>query len=289
VNGSAPGAWRRLDPGDGGILKAFLLRHEDYAAGFTGRILRDGELRVPGFASGAVFGMEEEDGLRGAVLWSRSGAAFPIFEEPFSFEEGARLGRFFQGGGLASIQGASFHVDALEDVLAAAPRVSVAYRSLYRPLAARRTGPEAAAPEPDATVRYAAIEDAARLFPLHGAYEQEEVVTEIHRFDAAVSRASLNRILQSEIVAAAEWEGRIVATARTNAKGFRTWQIGGVYVVPELRGRGWGRYVVGHLLAAISREGKAAGLFVKERNAPARGLYRSMGFEDVGPYRVDYL
>jgi len=167
--------------------------------------------------------------------------------------------------------------------------VSVAYRAMYRPLDPQRSEPEAALPAPGAHARYAVIEDLAELFPLHGAYEQEEVVTEIHHFDPAASRASLKHILESEIVTAAEWDGRIVATARTNAKGFRTWQIGGVYVTPELRGRGWGRYAVGHLLEALSRADKAASLFVKEQNAPARGLYLSMGFQDVGSYRVDYL
>jgi hypothetical protein len=110
------GVWRRLTPGDAEGLRVFLLRHEDYAAGFTGRILREGELRIPGVVSGGVFGVLESDGLRGAVLWTSSGTAFPIFERPFSPEQGVRLSRFFQGGNLSSVLGASAHVQPLEDV-----------------------------------------------------------------------------------------------------------------------------------------------------------------------------
>ena len=288
MSGPEAGTWRRLGAGDEEVLKEFLLRHEDYAAGFTSRVLRNGEIRIPGPVFGGVLGVVDSGELRGAVFWGHTGAAFPIFEHPLPPDQKERLRRFLLGGNLVSVFGPSPHVEALEEVLGLAPRISVSYRSMYRSL--DETPPEPPAfPESCARVRRAGIADSSELFPLHGAYEQEEVVTAIHRFDPAASHAALCRILETEVVAVAEREGRIVATARTNARGLRTWQIGGVYVIPELRGRGWGHLVMAHLLENLTRAGKSASLFVKVKNAPARGLYESMGFRDIGPYRVDYL
>ncbi len=279
--------WRRLRPADAPALREFLVPREDYAAGFTGRLLRSEGLRIPGVLEGGVFGFFDPDALRDAVLWTRGGTVFPAFGDPEDIPEGERLGRFFRGGAIASFLGAGPDVEALEDILGLEPRVATPYRSMFRDPIPPDTGRPS--PDPRASARTAGPRDAAALFPLHSAYEREEVVTEIHRFDARASRAALDGILASEIVAVAELDGRAVATARTNARGFRTWQIGGVYVIPELRGRGWGRFVVSHLVGLLARAGKATGLFVKERNEAARTLYLSLGFRDVGPFRVDYL
>ena len=280
-------SWRRLDSDDAEALKAFLLSHEDYAAGFSGRILKDGELRIPGFPSGAVFGLCGGDELRGAVLWNPHGMVFPILDEVVSAEQGECLSRLLQGGKTASIAGAAPHVLALEEALKIDPRLRVGYRSMYRSSSDRAYA--APSPADTATVSMAGPEDLVELVPLHAAYEREEVMTALHRFDPDLSRAGLRRILSQEMVAVARREDRVVATARTNARGLRTWQIGGVYVVPELRAQGWGRYVVGFLVDRIAENGKSVSLFVKEGNAPAIGLYRSMGFEDLGAYSVDYL
>ncbi len=280
-------SWRRLRAPDADFLRAFLLRHEDQAAGFSGRILRSGGLHIPAPLDGGVFGLPGPGGLRGAVLWTRTGTVFPVFEDPPDPGEAEALGRIFKGGTIASFLGAEADVETLEGILGAEPRVKTPYRSMH--LDPDRAGPPCPPPSPGAEARIAGPDDAAALFPLHSAYEREEVVTEIHRFDARASRAALDGILASEVVAVAELDGRAVATARTNARGFGTWQIGGVFVVPELRGRGWGRFVVGLLVGVLAREGKATGLFVKERNLAARALYLSLGFRDAGPFRVDYL
>lgn len=284
---AGPEIWRRLRASDAPALQEFLLRREDYAAGFTGRLLRSGGLHIPGPLEGGVFGAFGPGGLRGAVLWTRSGTLFPVFDEIPASREAETLESLLKGGSVASILGAEADVEALEAILGLDPRVRTPYRSLY--LEPGGPPPRGWLPDPDASARTAGPGDAAALFPLHSAYEREEVVTPIHRFDARASRAALEGILASEIVAVAERAGRPVATARTNARGFRTWQIGGVYVIPELRGRGWGRLVMSHILGEIFRAGKGAGLFVKEGNPAALRLYRSLGFRDVGPFRVDYL
>ena len=59
-------------------------------------------------------------------------------------------------------------------------------------------------------------------------------------------------------------------------------RFGEIYVIavhPDFRGRGLGRMMVLHGLAAIRRKGvSSATLFVDESNVAARGLYESLGF-----------
>jgi predicted GNAT family acetyltransferase len=124
---------------------------------------------------------------------------------------------------------------------------------------------------------------------LQEAYEREEVLTPIHDFNRAACRASLARALERQIVLAAEEGGVLVGKAGTNARGFGVDQVGGVYTLPERRGRGVASALMAALLAEIGSSGKKPALFVKPTNAPARALYRSLGFEDIGDYRADYF
>ena len=86
-----------------------------------------------------------------------------------------------------------------------------------------------------------------------------------------------------------ETEGRIVARAQTNASGYAREQLGGIIVLPQLRGRGYGRLVVAELAESILKEGRGLSLFVKKENLKARALYLSLGFKFSGNFRVDYF
>ena len=56
-----------------------------------------------------------------------------------------------------------------------------------------------------------------------------------------------------------------------------------ITVAPPLRGQGLGRVFMSFLEArGAEAGGKVIRLEVRESNAPARGLYRSMGFEEIG-------
>lgn len=82
--------------------------------------------------------------------------------------------------------------------------------------------------------------------------------------------------------------GQPVAMSSINAKAGDAVQVGGVYVPPELRGKGrGGRVVAHHLTAARSRGTRRAILFAASPSA-AR-VYERIGFERVGDYRVAVL
>jgi hypothetical protein len=137
--------------------------------------------------------------------------------------------------------------------------------------------------------RNAGPEDLEALLPVARAYELEEVVTPIHPFDEVVCRANQARSLARYRVRVLEVDGRIVARAQTNAVGYGREQLGGIIVLRELRGRGYGRLVVTELAGSILAEGKGLSLFVKKGNVPARQLYESLGFRFSGDFRVDYF
>ncbi len=76
--------------------------------------------------------------------------------------------------------------------------------------------------------------------------------------------------------------GRLVGAVRAEVRLPRVWVLGGVYVEPEARGRGWGRELLGAALRGAEGAGATAALYVREDRSPARALYQSVGFRPVG-------
>ncbi|MCC6360932.1 MAG: GNAT family N-acetyltransferase [Phycisphaerales bacterium] len=85
-------------------------------------------------------------------------------------------------------------------------------------------------------------------------------------------------------------DGKPVARALYNAAIREAVQIGGVWTVPELRGRRYARAVVaGALLAAREQGVERAILFTEHTNTPARRAYDALGFQRVGDFRLLFL
>ncbi len=83
-------------------------------------------------------------------------------------------------------------------------------------------------------------------------------------------------------------EGRPVAMTALNAQALDMVQVGGVYVPPQLRGRGYGGSVVALHLAELARAGITQAILFAA-NEPAAKAYRRIGFRQVGEYRVAML
>ena len=79
------------------------------------------------------------------------------------------------------------------------------------------------------------------------------------------------------------FEGRdLVGVVRAEVRLPRLWVLGGVYVHPVARGRGWGRSLVSAALAAGEATGARVALYVREDRAEALQLYESLGFRTAG-------
>jgi predicted GNAT family acetyltransferase len=131
-------------------------------------------------------------------------------------------------------------------------------------------------------------EDTEGLFQLQAAYEQEEVLPRDAVFNPAVCRKTLERLLASELILIACLDGKIVGKINTNALSFNCRQIGGVYVRPEYRSRGIAVRMSAVFIRDLLASHQEISLFVKKRNAPARALYRRLGFAYRGDYRISY-
>jgi len=138
-------------------------------------------------------------------------------------------------------------------------------------------------------MRKPAPRDMDALAALHAAYEQEEVLPAASEFRPAASRQNIERIFAEEQMLVAELDGCLVGKINTNAVGFTRYQIGGVYVHPDYRGRGIAGKMTSEFVASLAAQGRGASLFVKKTNIAARRVYLRVGFEIAGDYRIDYF
>lgn len=81
---------------------------------------------------------------------------------------------------------------------------------------------------------------------------------------------------------------RPVAMAAINARAGRSVQVGGVFVPPEARNRGLGRAVTRALLAEAQGQGAVEAVLFSNNDAASRA-YRSLGFCQIGDYRIAFL
>lgn len=279
------GAWRRARRADEAAVRAFVREREAYAAGLSGRIRApDGRLRLPG-RPGVLYASVGDGGPpRGLCYFSAGRSVLPLFGRPSAAAGLGELAGTLRFSPAACV-GPGDSVDALEAECAWVPPIRQRYRAMsldpdaFRPADLPR----------GLVIRRATLGDLEALYPLACAYEREEVLSALHRFDPAAAKATQLRALHEQRVYLAVERGRIVGRAQTNARGWCRDQIGGVFVPTELRGRGIGRAVVQALLSDIFAAGQGAALFVKEANEAARRLYESLGFRDEGPFRVDYF
>lgn len=129
-----------------------------------------------------------------------------------------------------------------------------------------------------------------KLLDLQKCYEIEEVLPEHDVFFEDICRLHLKSVLRMQYVAAVLLpDGTLAAKAGTNALGFHSAQIGGVYVKREFRRRGYAFGVLYCVLKNVFAVKKAAVLFVKNTNVPALSLYRALGFKKRNGYIIAYF
>ena len=128
------------------------------------------------------------------------------------------------------------------------------------------------------------------LLDLQKCYEIEEVLPEHDVFSEDICRLHLKSVLRTQYAAAVLLpDGTLAAKAGTNALGFHSAQIGGVYVKREFRRRGYAFGVLYCVLKNVFAVKKAAVLFVKNTNVPALSLYRALGFKKRNGYIIAYF
>jgi len=279
VTGWHPAGRKEIDE-----VLSFLKVREWTCVSFTSRILNH-EL-----GTHRILVDRSDDGARkitGAVLLTNQGLVIPVLDSSggphFRSELLPLISSYTHG--VHSVMGVERQVEAIDRLLGGGATEKIEYHLMTREHFNIPKPPPALG---EVTIRKATSSDLKALFPLQREYEKEEVLLNPARFNATASLLSLQRNLRKEIVYLAEREGEPVAKAGTNARGINYFQIGGVYTVPDLRGRGLGQKVMRALMWDIAQREKHLCLFVKKGNAAAIKLYSNVGFTIRDSFAINY-
>jgi ribosomal protein S18 acetylase RimI-like enzyme len=275
--------WKKAGNQDALKTEAFLRTLEPYCVNACAKFL----LRKS--SHDHVWNLLLPGGSVSAALIHSGRSLFPIFAGNGSIPIPRFMNRFLDRIPIHAIQGLFSDTEILEAVLSslgytAAECRSYDLMSLDKPL--KTTGIDSG---PQGLVfREAAFKDMESLYPLQAAYEQEEVLPVAALFNPVSCRLALRHILDREQVLIACIGDRVVGKINTNAVSFTRIQIGGVYVLPEYRGRGIARIMTAVFAGRLMAEGKKITLFVKKENSAAKAVYRKLGFTTLADYRITY-
>ena len=145
-------------------------------------------------------------------------------------------------------------------------------------------GPPAVAPDP--LVRRVSVDELDLLVPACVAMFTEEVgVSPVAADGGASYRARVAELIRSGRAFARIEDGRVVFKAEVGSATHAACQVQGVWVPPDLRGRG----LSAPGMAAVAVQAMAdiapvVSLYVNEFNHAARATYRRVGFTDRGTF-----
>ncbi|MDR2363394.1 MAG: GNAT family N-acetyltransferase [Spirochaetaceae bacterium] len=275
--------WEKMNPQNAGETADFLKKREIHCVTACAKFLRWNGIRDQ------VWSLREEGGNIAALLFHSGRTLFPIFDYPSYIPVSYIMNRFLRKVPIRAVQGCREAADMMEYTIIGlgyhcADRIDYDLMSLDgEPNGeALKSGPAGLAlRKPDAS-------DWDALYRLQAAYEQEEVLPRGTAFNPASCRRSLEHIITGEHILAAELDGRIVGKINTNALSFSRYQIGGVYVHPDYRGRGIAVSMGAAFARHLTGKGWRLSLFVKKRNSAAQAVYRRIGFTVTGNYRISY-
>lgn len=273
-------SWRQASRRDLAALLEFLLPEEALFVPFTSRLragARGFEVYLDADHTGAV---------RDCFLHTAGGLLLPAFSDGGQDTRGLSEVLGSLRPMVHSIMGVGRCVSVVEMSIPLPPTTRVEYFLMTLSAGARH--PVLPPDPPGLRVRRADPYDAEALFPLQKCYELEEVMITPAHFNEGQCMKSLRLALREQLVYLAELDGVPVAKAATNARGYKVDQVGGVYTVPQERGKSLGKAVVSQLLKTVFSEKQEACLFVKKHNRPAIALYERLGFAPTTDYVITY-
>jgi predicted GNAT family acetyltransferase len=146
------------------------------------------------------------------------------------------------------------------------------------------SGPPQVAPDP--LVRRVRPEELGVLLPASVAMFTEEVgVSPVGPDGGAAYRARVNELIITGRAFARIEDGRVVFKAEIGSVTPLACQVQGVWVRPDLRGRGLAEAGMAAVVAeALRTVAPVVSLYVNDFNAPARAAYRRVGFTETATF-----
>ncbi len=83
---------------------------------------------------------------------------------------------------------------------------------------------------------------------------------------------------------AALWDNRVVFKADVVAAAGLVCQVGGVWLAPELRGRGYSEPMMAAVVEICRQRFPVVSLYANSHNIPALRCYQAIGFQSVGEF-----
>lgn len=248
---------------------------------FGGAVLAARVHAVPGLDArrlgGAVLAVRGPDGeLRGAAF--DGGNLLPVGGGP---DEWDAVGEALAGRPprATSIVGRREAVAALWQVLEPAWGPARLVRGC-QPLLALDT--PARLPAGDPRVRAIRRDELDRYLPAAAAMFTEELAVSPYRGDAGRYRARVAGLLAARRAFGIVEDGAVVFKADLGAVSPHTCQVQGVWVRPDLRGRGIGTAALAGVLRHALTLAPTVSLYVNDFNTPARRMYARLGMREVG-------
>ncbi|HZT42167.1 MAG TPA: GNAT family N-acetyltransferase [Chthonomonadaceae bacterium] len=146
----------------------------------------------------------------------------------------------------------------------------------------RLTHPPTCPPATLSLARRAVPSDLDKLAWLYG-----QAGTMYRSRDNVAAKLAEPRVFVVEEPATALRPARIVSCALLNVEGRDAGLIGGVFTLPEARGRGYAAACTAAISLDLQRDGKLPCLFYE--NPVAGRVYRRLGFEDAGRWALLFL
>ena len=275
-----PLTWCKIHKEDFPKTENFLRSWENICVGACARFISLG-------FSHAWSYYDENNEITAVLLHSR-GSLYPVFSGKNIIPMPRFFNRFLEKGSVYSIQGLKQDVEFLEKGMKENGQYAADIIDYDLMTLNTHNIPCFQSKLQDLVLRPPVTSDKEELFCLHSSYEKEEVIPKHGFFNPAGSRKTLDRLLCEEKMLIAVVNNRIVGKINTNAKSFSKYQIGGVYVLPDFRGMGIAKCMSRAFLQELMMSVKGVNLFVKKRNIAANKLYRSLGFNVLGDYRISY-
>ncbi|MDR2659938.1 MAG: GNAT family N-acetyltransferase [Spirochaetaceae bacterium] len=222
-----------------------------------------------------------------AMLLHSKGSLFPVFNGKTDITPPFFLERALKNIKLYSLQGLADEVDTLGNMLlpfGLSERETIRYK-----LMTLEAIPPSVKMPKAVSFRRAQKSDIDELLELQAAYEKEEVLPAGSVLDINVCRRNLERIIEKEKSLVAVKNDRIIGKINTNAKSYSRCQIGGVYVMPEYRGKGVASSLTFLFSRILLAENDGINLFVNINNAAARKVYVRCGFQNLSDYKIVYI
>jgi len=275
--------WHKIPKDELLAAEAYLREREKFCVAASARFLQLQNKRSH------VWRLSNPAGNIFALLLHHRRTLFPVFEKNPSISAPHFLNRFLGKVPIHAVQGLRDDTELLETLMEnsgyfAAERIDYDLMSIDTPprQEALKSGPAGL------KLRKPEAGDEESIFILQSSYEQEEVLPKSAAFNPTVCRLNMEHILSSEHILLAELDGQIVGKINTSAESFTRYQIGGVYVRPDCRGRGIAVRMTAVFIQNLLDSGRGITLFVKHRNNAARAAYRKVGLSTLADYRISY-